>query len=68
MLIWKINVLQALKNNGYNQTILRDEKIFSQATITKLRNGDITSTPKVLDKICKLLHCQPGDLLEYVEE
>ena len=68
VLKWKIDVLKALKDKGYNQTVIRKENLFSQATVTNLRNGEITCTPKVLDKICKLLNCQPGDLLEYVDE
>ncbi|WP_352415880.1 helix-turn-helix domain-containing protein [Oscillibacter ruminantium] len=32
----------------------------------KLRSGGIVTTD-TLDTLCCLLHCQPGDLMEYVE-
>ena len=37
------------------------------ATIQRLRHKESVSYD-VLAKICELLHCQPGDLLEYVED
>lgn len=36
-------------------------------TVTKLqRNGNIDTV--TISKLCKLLNCQPGDILEYIEE
>ena len=64
---YKINVLNALKEAGYNTTRLRTEKIMGEAMIQKLRQGQMPSWA-TLETLCRLLHCQPGDLLEYVEE
>ena len=67
MLKYKIDVLTALKNAGYTTYRLNKENIFGNSTIQKFRNGDIVSADN-LNKLCKLLNCQPADILEYVEE
>lgn len=64
---YKIDVLKALKENGYNTNRIRKEKIMGEATIQKIRNGEIVSHNN-LEILCKLLHCQPGDIIEYVED
>lgn len=64
--VYKINVLQALKEHGYNTNRLRKEKILGESTIQRLRKGESVSYTQ-LGKLCKLLDCQPGDILEYVE-
>ena len=64
---YKINVLQALKEAGYNTNRIRQEKIMGQAVLQQLRKGELVSWANI-EKICTLLHCQPGDILEYIEE
>ena len=64
---YKIDVLPALKAAGYNTTRLRREKLLAESTIQQLRNGDLVSWANI-ERLCRLLQCQPGDLLEYVEE
>ena len=64
---YRINVLSALKRAGYSTYRLRQEKIFGERTIQKFRKGEIVTADN-LSTICKLLHCQPGDILEYVDE
>lgn len=34
--------------------------------VSKILNGDVMSTAE-LDKFCKALNCQPGDLIEWEE-
>lgn len=41
-------------------------KILSSKTIAKLSKGEYISG-EVTEKICKFLHCQPGDIMEYIE-
>ena len=65
-ILYKIDVLKALKAKGYNTTKLRNEKIIGESYLTQIRKGEIVSTA-CLEKICSLLECQPGDILEYVE-
>lgn len=37
------------------------------ATVNKLRK-DQTVTTDTIERLCRLLGCQPGDLMEYVED
>lgn len=60
-------ILEALKSSGYSSHRLREEKLIGENAIQALRNNEIVSL-KTLDAICKLLQCQPGDILEYVPE
>ena len=63
----KINVLQALKNKGYNTTLLRKEKILSESTTQKFRKNKGVSWDNI-ETICRLLECQPGDILEFIPD
>ena len=61
------NIMQLLATNGYSTYRLRQEKILSEGTLTRLRNEEpITTT--TLDIICRLCHCQPGELLTWVPD
>lgn len=62
---YKIDVLEALKDKGYSSTRLRKEKLMGESYMTQLRRGEMVSW-KTIETICKLLDCQPGDLVEYV--
>lgn len=46
---------------------LRKKAEISAPTMTKLRNDKIVQTD-IIDKLCKALQCQPGDIMEYLEE
>ena len=64
---YKIDVLAALKEAGYSSYRLRKEKLLSESTLQKLRDGIIVSTD-VIEQLCGLLNCQPGDLLVHKAE
>ncbi|MCM1024009.1 MAG: helix-turn-helix domain-containing protein [Prevotella sp.] len=64
---YKIDVIAALKKAGFSTYKIRKEKIMSESTLQKFRNGEIVTADN-LALICKLLGCQPGDILEYVEK
>ena len=64
---YKVDVLAALKEAGYNTTRIRKDKIMGEAMLQKIRSGQIVSWA-TLETICDLLGCQPGDLLEYIKE
>ena len=66
-LVYKIDVLQALKDNGYNTNKLRREKILAESTIQKLRENKPVSWANI-SQICELLNCQPNHFLEYVKD
>ncbi len=64
---YKIDVVAALKEAGYSSTRIRKEKLIGEATMHRLRHMQSVSYD-VLAKLCELLNCQPGDILEYVPE
>lgn len=66
-IIYKIDILAALKDAGYNTNRLRKEKLLSEGVIQSLREGKHVALQNI-DKICGLLKCQPADLLEWVED
>ena len=61
---YKIDILEALKDAGYSSTKLRKEKLLGESYMTQLRRGEMVSW-KTIETICRLLRCQPGDLIEY---
>lgn len=67
MITYKIDVLETLKNAGYNTTRLRKEKLLNESAIQYLRDGKPVGA-KALNNICMLLDMQPGNIIKYVEE
>lgn len=63
MLHYKINVLEALKEKGYNTTILRRQKLITETALTAIR-ADKPIHWTTIEKLCDLLDCQPSDILE----
>lgn len=64
---YKIDVLASLKEKGYNTTRLRKEKLLAESTIQQLRENKLVSWANV-DRLCRLLECQVGDILKYEEK
>jgi putative transcriptional regulator len=64
---YKVDVLEALRSAGYTTYKLEHEKLLHKMTVQKLRSGELVSYA-VLNTLCGLLGCQPGDILEYVPE
>ena len=64
-IVYKIDILKALKEKGYNTNRLRTEKIIGESYLTQIRKGEIVSI-SCLEKICSLLDCEPGDILSYI--
>lgn len=58
-------LIAMLKKNGYTTYRIRKEKIIGQATLQKIQNGGDIDT-RTIDKLCRILNCQPGDILEYI--
>ena len=69
MIIFKIDIIRALSEKGYNTNRIRKEKIISEGTLQRIRNnkGEPISSA-TLDTLCGLLKKQPGQLLEYVPD
>ena len=65
MLQYKLDIVQKLGEKGYNPRKIRKEQLISEGTMSALRRGELISL-KSIDTICRLLRCQPGDLLEWI--
>ena len=68
-IVYKIDVMKALKEKGYTTHLLRSkekmgDKYIGQRQIQQIRTGEIVSM-SCIDKLCCMLECQVGDLLEY---
>lgn len=66
MFVYKFDVLETLKESGYNTTKLRKEKLLGENAIQSLRRGEMVGII-ALEKICSLLDMQPGNIIKYVE-
>ena len=67
MLIYKFDVLNALKEAGYNTGRLRKEKLLSESSIQSLRRDKMIGII-ALEKICELLDMQPGNIIKYTKK
>ena len=64
-----VNVDVMLAKRKMSVTELSERVGITLANISILKNGKAKAIRvETLDKICKALDCQPGDVLEYVPE
>ena len=66
MLMYKIDVLESLKEAGYNSTKILKDGLIGQSAMQKLRRGEMVGI-KTLDKLCEMLDMQPGNIIKYKE-
>lgn len=67
MIKFKVKVMLAIRE--MTQKELAEKTGIRPPTISAICTGTIKHLPvDVLDKICAVLDCQPGDLIEYVKE
>lgn len=63
-----VNVDVMLAKRKMSVTELSERVGITMANISILKNGKAKAIRmETLDKICKALNCQPGDILEYVD-
>lgn len=55
-----------MTEKGIKKYDLRKAGVNSQILDKALSNGNIDT--RTINKLCKLLDCQPGDIMEYVED
>lgn len=67
MFVYKFDVLETLKESGYNTTRLRKEKLLGENAIQSLRRGEMVGII-ALERVCKILDMQPGNIIRYVED
>lgn len=61
-------LLKLLKEKGYTTYKIRKDNIMSQSAWQKMRTGNGDIDTRTISKLCKILECQPGDIMEYVDE
>ena len=66
-LLYKLDVLSALKEVGYTTYQIRKNKLLSESTVQKLREGKPISWENI-ETLCKLLNCQPNDIIKYIPD
>lgn len=59
--LWEMRI----DHNMMKKDLLKEAGI-SWATVTKMSKGEIVST-EVLMKICSVLHCNVGDIVDLIE-
>ena len=53
-----------MKEKGLTTYRIRKEKIITESSLQKLREGKPVST-ETIAKLCRALECQPGDIMEF---
>ena len=65
MIKFKVNVMLAMRE--MTQKELAEKTGIRSPTISAICTGTIKHLPvDVLDRICDVLDCQPGDIVEYI--
>ena len=60
-------LINLMKQAGITSYTVKKDKIIGQATYKKILEGGNIDT-RTIAKLCELLNCQPGDILEYEKE
>ena len=64
-----VNLDVMMAKRKISLTELANQVDLTQANLSILKNNKAKAVRfSTLEAICKALHCQPGDILEYVEE
>lgn len=66
MFKFKIDIIELLKEKGYNTTKIRREKLIGEKTMQDMKAGIVPGI-KTLDTLCRILDVQPGDIIEYAK-
>ena len=67
MIVVNLDVVMAQRKIGLTE--LAEQVDITMANLSILKNNKAKAIRfSTLDAICKALNCQPGDILEYVEE
>lgn len=66
MIRYNKDIMSELKKIGLSSYRIRNEKLLSEKVMTEIRQKKVTMS--TLNKLCQLLNCQPGDILEYLPD
>ncbi|NLB82497.1 MAG: hypothetical protein BWY15_00502 [Firmicutes bacterium ADurb.Bin193] len=59
-------LLALLKEKGYTTYKIRKDNLISQSAWQKIRTGSGDIDTRTISRLCSVLNCQPGDIMEYV--
>ena len=60
-------LLALMDKKGVTSYTVKKDNLIGQATFKKIKEGGDIDT-RTIAKLCALLYCQPGDIMEYVPE
>lgn len=60
-------LLARMKEENLTTYKIRKDKIISERTLQHIRKNEPINTSSVA-ALCEVLHCQPGDIMEYVDD
>lgn len=60
-------LLSLMEEKNLTTYKIRRQRIISEYTLQNIRKGKSITTDSIA-ALCEALNCQPGDILEYVEE
>lgn len=61
------NLWKVMKDKGVSQYALIKKYGISPGQITRLKRNESVST-HTIDVFCKILHCQVGEIMEFIED
>jgi len=61
-------LIALLKEKGYTTYKIRKDNIMSQSAWQKIRTGTGDIDTRTISKLCAILNCQPGDIMEYIPD
>lgn len=61
-------LIALLEARGYTTYKIRQDNIMSQSAWQKIRTGTGNIDTRTIEKLCRILDCQPGDIMEYEKE
>ena len=60
-------MLALMEKKGVTSYTVKKNNLIGQATFKKIKQGGDIDT-RTISKLCALLDCQPGDIMEYVPD
>lgn len=60
-------LLAIFKERGITSYTIKKDNVIGQASYRKIQEGGHIDT-RTIESLCKYLHCQPGDIMEYIDE
>jgi len=60
-------LLALMEEKGITSYTIKKDNVIGQATFKKIKEGGAIDT-RTISKLCALLNCQPGDIIEYAPD